>query len=48
MGSQPVDHPNARLSHMAQGSWRKTSLKVEIGKLCRTLFGLCRDWSKVP
>jgi len=36
----------ARLSHFAQGSWRKFDPQVEVGKLCRTLFGLCREWGK--
>lgn len=48
MGSQPTTHPNARLQHMAAGSWRKTDLKVHAGKLCRTLFGYCKDWKKIP
>jgi len=48
MGSQPTSHPSARLVHMAAGSWRKTDVHVAYGKLCRTLFGLCRDWSKIP
>lgn len=48
MGSQPINHPSARLRHLAQGSWRHTSVRVELGKTCRTLFGLCRDWSKIP
>lgn len=48
MGSQPLTHPNARLRHIAQGSWRKSSLRVEAGKICRTVLGRCRDWSKVP
>ncbi|TPX18634.1 uncharacterized protein E0L32_002491 [Thyridium curvatum] len=48
MGSKPASDPDARLLHHAQGSWRHFDLKVELGKLCRTMFGLCRDWSKVP
>jgi hypothetical protein len=48
MGSQPVSHPSARLVHLAAGSWRKKDLKVTYGKLCRTVFGLCREWSKIP
>lgn len=48
MGSRPITHHDARLQHLAQGSWRKFDMKVEVGKLCRTLFGQCRDWSKVP
>ena len=48
MGSKPLSHPDARLKHAAQGSWRKFSAKVELGKACRTLLGMCKDWSKVP
>ncbi|CEJ60968.1 hypothetical protein PMG11_09521 [Penicillium brasilianum] len=48
MGSKPVTDPSARLLHHATGSWRKTSILVEYGKFCRTFFGRCRDWSKVP
>lgn len=48
MGSQPVSHPSARLQHLAAGSWRKPNLYVTYGKLCRTLFGRCREWSKIP
>ncbi|SPQ26531.1 bfaaa25d-f384-4e21-8b0e-fdbcbf3cbd81 [Thermothielavioides terrestris] len=48
MGSKPIGDPDARLAHSAQGSWRRFDLKVELGKFCRTVFGLCRDWSKVP
>lgn len=48
MGSQSLQHPNARLYHAAAGSWRKMDLKVQTGKLCRTFFGRCRDWSKIP
>jgi hypothetical protein len=48
MGSQPESHPNARLRHAAAGSWRKKDMKVELGKFCRTAFGMCRDWKKIP
>ncbi|KAH8665286.1 putative glycosyl transferase [Tricladium varicosporioides] len=48
MGSKPVTDPDARVWHRGQGSWKKIDLKVELGKLCRTLFGACRDWSTVP
>lgn len=48
MGSQSLTHINARLQHAAQGSWRKPDLKVHYGKLCRTVFGLCKDWKKIP
>lgn len=48
MGSKPFSDADARLLHHAQGSWHKFDAKVELGKLCRTVFGLCRDWSKVP
>ncbi|KAL4986232.1 hypothetical protein BDW68DRAFT_198209 [Aspergillus falconensis] len=47
MGSKPVTDPSARLYHHAEGSWRHWSLRVEMGKFCRTAFGLCKDWSKV-
>ena len=47
MGSMPFDHPNARLAHVAQGSWRKTSVSVRAGKLCRTMLGRCKDWKKI-
>lgn len=48
MGSKPITDPSARLLHSAQGNWKKFDLKVEFGKFCRTAFGRCRDWSKVP
>lgn len=48
MGSKPVTHPDARLVHHALGSWRRFDFVVEYGKLCRSSFGLCREWSKVP
>lgn len=48
MGSKPVTDPSARLRHRAQGSWRKFDLLVEYGKFCRTVFGRCRNWTKVP
>ncbi|KAK4543615.1 hypothetical protein LTR36_005260 [Oleoguttula mirabilis] len=48
MGSQSVKHPNARLRHAAAGSWRKIDVKVHYGKFCRTAFGLCRGWKKIP
>ncbi|KAI9101150.1 hypothetical protein DFS34DRAFT_613325 [Phlyctochytrium arcticum] len=48
MGSKPTTHPDARLVHLAKGSWKHFSLRVEAGKICRTLFGLCRGWSRVP
>ncbi|KAL4914552.1 hypothetical protein BDW62DRAFT_204444 [Aspergillus aurantiobrunneus] len=47
MGSKPITDPSARLYHHAEGSWRKWSLRVEMGKLCRSALGLCKDWSKV-
>lgn len=46
MGSKPISHPDARLRHDAQGSWKKFNLVVEAGKTCRTLLGLCRAWPK--
>jgi hypothetical protein len=48
MGSQPTSHPAARLQHLAAGSWRKPDFRVEYGKFCRTVFGMCREWSKFP
>ncbi|KAH6603645.1 glycosyl transferase [Trichoderma cornu-damae] len=48
MGSKPITDPDARLVHHALGSWRKFDMLVEYGKFCRTAFGLCRDWTKVP
>ncbi|KAJ4854358.1 glycosyltransferase sugar-binding region containing DXD motif domain-containing protein [Trichoderma breve] len=48
MGSKPITDPDARLVHHALGSWRKFDLLVEYGKFCRTVFGLCKDWTKVP
>ncbi|KAJ6115280.1 hypothetical protein N7486_001058 [Penicillium sp. IBT 16267x] len=48
MGSKPMTDPSARLVHHAHGSWRKTSILVEYGKFCRTFFGRCRHWPKVP
>ncbi|RHZ59281.1 glycosyltransferase family 32 protein [Aspergillus thermomutatus] len=48
MGSKPTTDPSARLLHRAQGSWRKFDLIVEYGKFCRTVFGRCREWTKVP
>lgn len=48
MGSRPLSHPDARVRHNAQGSWRSLDLTVELGKACRTILGMCRDWSKVP
>ncbi|TFB06086.1 Initiation-specific alpha-1,6-mannosyltransferase [Trichoderma ghanense] len=47
MGSKPITHPDARLVHHALGSWKKFDWLVEYGKFCRTVFGLCRDWTKV-
>ena len=47
MGSKALTDIDARVQHAAQGSWRKFNLKVEMGKACRTLFGMCKDWSKV-
>lgn len=47
MGSKPYSDPDARLRHNSQGSWREVDFTVEVGKLCRTLFGGCRSWSKV-
>lgn len=46
MGSKPITDPDARLLHHFKGSWRHSSLEVEYGKFCRTVFGLCRNWPK--
>ncbi len=46
MGSKPVTDPAARVWHRAQGSWRSFNPKAEFGKFCRTVFGMCKDWSK--
>jgi mannosyltransferase OCH1-like enzyme len=48
MGSKPITDPSARLVHHAQGSWKVFNFKQEVGKFCRTFFGLCWDWPKVP
>ncbi|POR31074.1 Initiation-specific alpha-1,6-mannosyltransferase [Tolypocladium paradoxum] len=48
MGSKPVTDPDARLHHHALGSWRRFDLRVEYGKFCRTMFGWCKTWTKVP
>jgi hypothetical protein len=48
MGSKPVTDPDARLHHHALGSWRRFDLVVEYGKFCRTMFGWCKTWTKVP
>lgn len=48
MGSQKVTHKNARLRHVAVGTWKKPDPKVHYGKLCRVLFGRCKDWKKIP
>ena len=48
MGSKSVKDPSARLQHLAAGSWRTPDLAVTYGKLCRTVFGRCRGWSKIP
>lgn len=47
MGSKGIEHPNARLRHAAAGSWKNMDVKVHYGKLCRQLFGMCRDWKKI-
>ncbi|KAJ9617972.1 hypothetical protein H2204_013264 [Knufia peltigerae] len=46
MGSKPVTDPAARVWHRAQGSWRSFDAVAEFGKVCRSLFGLCKHWSK--
>ncbi|KFG80410.1 glycosyl transferase [Metarhizium anisopliae] len=48
MGSKPYTDPDARLAHHAMGSWHKFDARVEYGKFCRTFFGMCKDWSKMP
>lgn len=48
MGSKPATHRNARLHHAAAGSWKNMDLKVHYGKLCRQLFGMCKEWKKIP
>ncbi|KAK9258100.1 hypothetical protein V1519DRAFT_455535 [Lipomyces tetrasporus] len=46
-GSKPITDHSARLLHQFQGSWRGSfDLVTEYGKMCRTLFGKCRSWSK--
>lgn len=47
MGSKSAAHPNARLWHAAAGSWKNMDVRVHYGKLCRQLFGMCRDWKKI-
>ncbi|KAG6005991.1 hypothetical protein E4U21_007484 [Claviceps maximensis] len=47
MGEKSWSHPDARLAHIAMGSWHHTNLIVEYGKFCRTFFGMCRDWPKM-
>ncbi|KAG5984970.1 hypothetical protein E4U55_002377 [Claviceps digitariae] len=47
MGSRPYNDPDARLAHHAMGSWHKFNAVVEYGKFCRTIFGMCKEWSKV-
>jgi len=46
MGSKPITDPAARVWHRAQGSWRSFDVKVEYGKFCRTVFGMCKSWPK--
>ncbi|KAG5928861.1 hypothetical protein E4U42_007839 [Claviceps africana] len=47
MGSRPYTDPDARLAHHAMGSWHKFDATVEYGKFCRTIFGMCKEWTKV-
>lgn len=47
MGSKSTSDSSARLNHLGTGTWKHKSFKSEFGKLCRTLFGLCRDWPRV-
>ncbi|KAK9235759.1 hypothetical protein V1525DRAFT_347693 [Lipomyces kononenkoae] len=49
MGSKNTSDPSARIYHAFQGSWRGGfDWKVEYGKICRSVFGRCRSWSKSP
>lgn len=48
MGSKPLTDKDARVWHRAQGSWKHFDIQVELGKLCRTMLGGCREWTKVP
>ncbi|KAE8409262.1 hypothetical protein BDV37DRAFT_267971 [Aspergillus pseudonomiae] len=47
MGSKPITDPTALVHHHGQGSWKKFNLVTEVGKICRTVFGLCESWSKI-
>jgi len=47
MGSKGFSHQNARLRHEAAGSWKNMDVKVHYGKLCRQMFGMCKDWKKI-
>ncbi|KAE8140060.1 hypothetical protein BDV38DRAFT_290811 [Aspergillus pseudotamarii] len=47
MGSRPNTDPTALVHHRGQGSWKKFNLVAEVGKNCRTVFGLCEGWSKM-
>ncbi|KAG6041449.1 hypothetical protein E4U41_004183 [Claviceps citrina] len=47
MGEKSWNHPDARLAHMAMGSWHHTNIIVEYGKFCRTFLGMCKDWPKM-
>ncbi|OGM46067.1 glycosyl transferase [Aspergillus bombycis] len=47
MGSKPITDPTALVHHHGQGSWKKFNLVAEVGKICRTAFGLCESWSKM-
>ncbi|QPC63324.1 hypothetical protein HYE67_005555 [Fusarium culmorum] len=47
MGRKPMTDPEARLCHHGTGSWKHFDLSGEYGKICRRLFGLCRDWPRV-
>ncbi|EKJ72510.1 hypothetical protein FPSE_07391 [Fusarium pseudograminearum CS3096] len=47
MGRKPMTDPDARLCHHGTGSWKHFDLSGEYGKICRRLFGLCRDWPRV-
>ncbi|KAE8163801.1 hypothetical protein BDV40DRAFT_299143 [Aspergillus tamarii] len=47
MGSKPITDPTALVHHRGQGSWKKFNPVAEVGKICRTVFGLCEGWSKM-
>ncbi|KAI9009749.1 nucleotide-diphospho-sugar transferase, partial [Gaertneriomyces semiglobifer] len=48
MGSKPISHPDARLVHLASGTWKSFSMRTELVKACKSLLAMCKDWSIVP